>query len=125
MVPVGRKLFVEFGVEDYTEANTRFLLVNDNWAGLVMDGSEANVARMRDLALRSPSLVTALAPFIGYDRAAVIAKSMVANGLTIEEAARRELGDAEWDALADDVSLERMAHPHAVRDGQDHDPSGP
>jgi fumarate hydratase class II len=86
---------------------------------------EANVARMRDLALRSPSLVTALAPFIGYDRAAVIAKSMVANGLTIEEAARRELGDAEWDALADDVSLERMAHPHAVRDGQDHDPSGP
>jgi hypothetical protein len=46
MVPVGRKVFVEFGVEDYTEASTRFLLVNGNWAGLVMDGSDANVARI-------------------------------------------------------------------------------
>lgn len=35
--------FVEFGVEDYQEANTRFLLVNDNWRGLVMDGSSRNV----------------------------------------------------------------------------------
>ena len=85
---------------------------------------EPNSARMRDLALRSPSLVTALAPFIGYDRAALIAKSMVANGLTIEEAARRELGDAGWDALATDVSLERMAHPHDTNPVA-HDPSGP
>jgi hypothetical protein len=45
-VPVVRKLFVEFGVEDYTEANTRFLLAKDDWAGLVMDGSDANVARI-------------------------------------------------------------------------------
>jgi len=77
---------------------------------------EADSARMRDLAMRSPSLVTALAPVIGYDRAAVIAKSMVANGLTIEEAGRRELGDAQWDELADEVSPERMAHPHAIDD---------
>jgi hypothetical protein len=28
--------FVEFGVGDYQEANTRFLLLNDNWSGLVM-----------------------------------------------------------------------------------------
>ena len=32
--------FVEFGVENYRESNTRFLLVNNNWRGLVMDGSE-------------------------------------------------------------------------------------
>src|SRR2546426_164291 len=32
-VPIPRKIFVEFGVEDYTEANTRFLLVNNNWKG--------------------------------------------------------------------------------------------
>jgi hypothetical protein len=36
--------FVEFGVQDYREANTRFLLVNDNWPGLVMDDNPANVA---------------------------------------------------------------------------------
>lgn len=39
--------FVEFGVEDYAESNTRFLMVNNNWAGLVMDGSAANIARLR------------------------------------------------------------------------------
>ena len=39
--------FVEFGVEDYSESNTRFLMVNNNWAGLVMDGAPANIARLR------------------------------------------------------------------------------
>jgi hypothetical protein len=39
--------FVEFGVEDYTEANTRFLMVNNGWRGLVMDGSVENMARLR------------------------------------------------------------------------------
>jgi hypothetical protein len=42
-IPVARKVFVEFGVENYTESNTRFLLTNDNWAGLVIDGSAKNV----------------------------------------------------------------------------------
>ena len=45
-VPVERKLFIEFGVEDYTEANTRFLLTNNGWAGLVIDGSRENVQRI-------------------------------------------------------------------------------
>jgi hypothetical protein len=37
------KTFVEFGVSDYVESNTRFLLMNNNWSGLVMDGSPRNV----------------------------------------------------------------------------------
>ena len=40
-------MFVEFGVETYVEANTRFLLRHRGWSGLVMDGSAANVARIR------------------------------------------------------------------------------
>jgi len=40
---IPNKIFVEFGVEDYTEANTRFLLINDNWSGLVMDASKSNI----------------------------------------------------------------------------------
>lgn len=40
--------FVEFGVEDYREANTRFLLMNNNWSGLVLDGSEKNVQKIRE-----------------------------------------------------------------------------
>ena len=35
--------FIELGVEKYTECNTRFLLINNNWSGLVIDGSPANV----------------------------------------------------------------------------------
>lgn len=42
-----RKVFVEFGVEKYTESSTRFLLVNDNWSGLVIDGSEQNIDYIR------------------------------------------------------------------------------
>ena len=43
-VPIEREIFVEFGVQDYREANTRFLLMNRNWAGLVIDGSPENIS---------------------------------------------------------------------------------
>lgn len=42
-VRIPRRVFVEFGVEDYREANTRFLALNDHWSGLVMDADAANV----------------------------------------------------------------------------------
>ena len=40
---LNREIFVEFGVENYLESNTRFLLLNDYWSGLVIDGSESNI----------------------------------------------------------------------------------
>jgi hypothetical protein len=46
-VPIATKTFVEFGVEDYTEANTLFLLKHRNWRGLVIDGSPSNVESIR------------------------------------------------------------------------------
>lgn len=42
-VQVDRPIFIEFGTQDYTESNTRFLLVNDNWSGLIIDGSRENI----------------------------------------------------------------------------------
>lgn len=42
-IPIEHKIFVEFGVENYTEANTRFLLMNNNWKGLIIDGSKKNI----------------------------------------------------------------------------------
>lgn len=42
-VDISQKIFIEFGVENYIESNTRFLLVNDNWTGLVMDSSADNI----------------------------------------------------------------------------------
>ena len=41
------KTFIEFGVEDYIESNTRFLLVNNNWSGLVLDGSKKNIEKIK------------------------------------------------------------------------------
>jgi hypothetical protein len=49
-VPVAAQSFVEIGVEDYTEANTRFLLITRNWRGLVVDSSPEHAEHIR----RSP-----------------------------------------------------------------------
>jgi hypothetical protein len=46
-LPMRHRTFVEFGVEDYMESNTRFLLQKDNWTGLVMDGSRECIERLR------------------------------------------------------------------------------
>lgn len=39
--------FIEFGVENYCEANTKFLMFHRNWRGLVIDGSQANIGSVR------------------------------------------------------------------------------
>lgn len=46
-VPVDNPVFVEFGIGDYRESNTRFLLIAGNWSGLVMDSSAAHIERLR------------------------------------------------------------------------------
>jgi hypothetical protein len=47
-IEIDNEFFVEFGVEDYTEANTRFLLVNNNWSGLVLDSNAENIAKIKN-----------------------------------------------------------------------------
>jgi len=37
-IPFEAQTFIEFGVEDYRQSNTRFLLQNRNWRGFIMDG---------------------------------------------------------------------------------------
>lgn len=44
---IENEIFIEFGVEDYLESNTRFLLINNNWSGLIMDGSFSNVSKIK------------------------------------------------------------------------------
>jgi len=46
-VEIKNPVFVEFGVENYKQANTRFLLINNNWSGLVIDGSPDNVSSIK------------------------------------------------------------------------------
>ena len=59
--------FVELGVESYVEANTRFLLLNNNWSGLVMDGSKENIAAIQNAELYWKYDLTAIAAFIDVD----------------------------------------------------------
>lgn len=44
---IKNKTFIEFGVEDYREANTRFLLINNNWSGLIMDDINFNIEKIK------------------------------------------------------------------------------
>lgn len=58
------KTFIEFGVEDYRESNTRFLLQQNNWSGFVMDGSEANIERLEKSSFFWKHDLTARAAFV-------------------------------------------------------------
>ncbi|MCB1416631.1 MAG: class II fumarate hydratase, partial [Nitratireductor sp.] len=68
-----------------------------------VSGIEANAGRIAELVERSLMLVTALAPQIGYDAAAKIAKRAHENGTSLrQEALASGLVDAEtFDRLAD------------------------
>jgi hypothetical protein len=46
-VPIENKVYVEFGIGDYSESNTRFLIQHNNWSGLVIDGSPRNIQALK------------------------------------------------------------------------------
>ena len=73
-------------------------------------GIRADGKRIDELMRRSLMLVTALAPKIGYDNAAKVAKTAHANGTTLKEEAVRLglVSAAEFDRL---VKPEKMTHP--------------
>jgi fumarate hydratase, class II len=68
-----------------------------------VEGLEPNRERIDELMRRSLMLVTALAPRIGYDKAAEIAKRAHREGTTLREAALAlgYLTDAEFDEIVD------------------------
>jgi fumarate hydratase class II len=74
-------------------------------------GIRADEQRIGELMQRSLMLVTALAPRIGYDNAAKVAKSAHANGTTLKEEALKLgfVSDAEFDEL---VQPAKMTHPN-------------
>lgn len=47
-VKIQNKRFIEFGVENYLESNTRFLALNNYWSGLVIDGGPENIAFIKN-----------------------------------------------------------------------------
>jgi fumarate hydratase class II len=73
----------------------------------MLDGAEPNEARIAELMGRSLMLVTALAPEIGYDNAAAIAKHAHKTGKTLKEAGL-ELGLIEEKRFDEIVKPEKM-----------------
>ncbi len=63
-IPPMSQSFIELGVETYREANTRFLLQNRNWRGLIMDSSSVMVTTVREDALSGAHDLTVLPAFI-------------------------------------------------------------
>ena len=76
----------------------------DGFARRCVAGIAANETRIAELVERSLMLVTALAPEIGYDNAAAIAKHALAEGQTLKEAGL-ELG------LVDAETFDRLVRP--------------
>jgi fumarate hydratase class II len=74
-----------------------------------VEGIRADEKRIRELMERSLMLVTALAPKIGYDNAAKVAKAAHANGTTLKEEALRFhfVSAAEFDRLVQPLKMTR------------------
>jgi hypothetical protein len=66
-VDIKSQLFIEFGVENYLESNTRFLLLNNNWKGLIIDGSTSNIDYVKNTDIYWKYDLTAVAAFIDVD----------------------------------------------------------
>jgi fumarate hydratase class II len=73
----------------------------------MLAGAEPNIERINELMNRSLMLVTALAPEIGYDNAATIAKHAHKTGKTLKEAGL-ELG------LVDEKTFDRVVKPETM-----------
>jgi len=76
-------------------------------------GIEANVERLREFAESSPSLGTALNPYIGYDKAAELVKKAGKTGRSIRELVREEglMTDEELDRALDVLGMTKGGSP--------------
>ena len=86
-----------------------------SFAERCVEGLEPNVERIAELVGRSLMLVTALAPAIGYDAAAAIAKKAHHDGTTLREAALAlgTIAIAQFDAL---LQPETMTGPRQIKE---------
>jgi len=98
---IQNKTFVEFGVEDFTEANTRWLLMNQGWRGLVIDGSAENIERIRKSAISWKYPLTAVSSFITVENI---------NELLLRHAPSRLLGILSIDVDGVDYWIWKAIH---------------
>jgi hypothetical protein len=78
---IKKRIFVEFGVETYEQSNTRFLLVNDNWSGLIIDGSQENILKIKNDEVYWNYNLKAICSFVSKEN---INELLIKNGLSGE-----------------------------------------
>ena len=81
-----------------------------SFADKCVDGITANESHIATLVERSLMLVTALAPEIGYDKAAAIAKAAHAHGTTLREEALKS-------GYVDEATFDRLVRPETMING--------
>jgi hypothetical protein len=77
------EVFIEFGTQDYRESNTRFLLMNNNWKGLIIEGDAACVESVQREEIYWKYDLTAVNRFIDRDNI---------NQIFLEHGFRGEIG---------------------------------
>ena len=79
-----------------------------NFRKYLVEGTKPNLKKIREHVEHSPMLVTALAPAIGYDKAAQIAHYAMEHDVTLKEAALKVgVSEAEFDRLVDPAKMIR------------------
>ncbi len=101
-IQIANRTFIEFGVEDFTESNGRFLLMKDHWQGFVIDGSDDHMTRLRSSHFYWKHPLKARAAFIDRDNVV---------SLLDESGFDKDLGILSVDVDGMDYHLlERLAH---------------
>ena len=83
-IDIPNKTFIEFGVENYKESNTRFLLINNKWSGFVIDGSSSNIEFIKRDFLYSHFDLHAQEAFITINNINHLIKSFIDIGYPTE-----------------------------------------
>ena len=66
-IDIENNFFIEFGVENYLESNTRFLLKKFNWSGFIIDSSQKNIDYIKKDKIYWQHNINALCEFVSRE----------------------------------------------------------
>lgn len=66
-IDIKNHFFIELGCSDYEESNTRFLLKNNDWSGIIIDGSKENINKIKNSYYYWKKNINALSCFIDQE----------------------------------------------------------
>jgi hypothetical protein len=95
-VSIVNKTFIEFGVENFSESNCRYLLMKSDWNGFVIDSSQKNIKKLKNSYYFWKYDLQALVAFIDINNI---------NELLIKSGFERDLGILSIDIDGNDYHI--------------------